>query len=227
MICSYCLNNKIVEGYDQTQNCIGTYEDFYFNYGLVYDLRNSPYRPSSGSSTSFRQELPVVSGNNEIANTLTYSKYKSLNKSKEMIGKASFYFKAINSLDNSNVRISKRAQMPSNRLRGFIKGKVGPVDNSDYIGGNYVSALNLSTNLPGILPTFENIDLSYFIDFGNVWGVDYDSNLDDSNGLRSSTGIGLDFLTPIGPLSFSLTQPLIKKSTDKTETFRFNLGTTF
>ena len=205
----------------------GTYEDFYFNYGLIYDLRNSPYRPSSGSSTAFRQELPVVSGNNEIANTLTYSKYKSLNKSKEMIGKASFYFKAINSLDNSNVRISKRAQMPSNRLRGFIKGKVGPVDNSDYIGGNYVSALNLSTNLPGILPTFENIDLSYFIDFGNVWGVDYDSNLDDSNGLRSSTGIGLDFLTPIGPLSFSLTQPLIKKSTDKTETFRFNLGTTF
>ena len=45
--------------------------------------------------------------------------------------------------------------------------------------------------------------------------------------IRSATGIGLDVLTPVGPLSFSLTQPISKKSTDKTETFRFNLGTTF
>ena len=45
--------------------------------------------------------------------------------------------------------------------------------------------------------------------------------------IRSSTGIGLDLLTPVGPLSFSLATPITKKSTDKTETFRFNLGTTF
>ena len=51
--------------------------------------------------------------------------------------------------------------------------------------------------------------------------------IDESNVVRSSTGIGLDVLTPIGPLSFSLSQPLSKKSTDKTETFRFSLGTTF
>ena len=75
--------------------------------------------------------------------------------------------------------------------------------------------------------TVENIDFSYFIDVANVWGVDYDSAIDDSNQIRSSTGLGLDWLTPVGPLSFSLTQPISKKSTDKTETFRFNLGTTF
>ena len=61
----------------------------------------------------------------------------------------------------------------------------------------------------------------------NVWGVDYDSSIDDSNKIRSSTGIGMDLLTPVGPLSFSLSQPITKMSTDKTETFRFNLGTTF
>ena len=101
------------------------------------------------------------------------------------------------------------------------------MDNNDFIGGNYVTTLNLSTNLPGLLSTVENIDFSYFIDMGNVWGADYDSSIDDSNYLRSSTGIGLDWLTPVGPLSFSLAQPITKKSTDKTETFRFNLGTTF
>jgi outer membrane protein insertion porin family len=40
-------------------------------------------------------------------------------------------------------------------------------------------------------------------------------------------GVAVDLLTPIGPLNFSLAQPITKSSSDKTETFRFNLGTTF
>ena len=204
----------------------GNYEDFYFNYGLEYDLRNSSFRPTSGNKTSFYQELPLVSGNNEISNTFVFTQYKKINKS-DMIGKASIYLKAINSIDDSDVRISKRAHMPYSRLRGFEKGKVGPLDNSDFIGGNYVTALNLSTNVPGLFSTVENVDVSYFLDIGNVWGVDYDGSIDDSNVIRSSTGIGLDWLTVVGPLSFSLTKPITKKNTDKTESFRFNLGTTF
>ena len=205
----------------------GNYEDFYFNYGLDYDLRNTTYKPSSGYKTSFYQTLPIVSGNNEISNTLVFSKYKKLDKETDMVGKASIYIKAVSSIDDSDVRISKRAKMPYNRLRGFEKEKIGPKDGEDYIGGNYITTLNLSTNLPGILNTMENLDFSYFIDIGNVWGVDYDSSVDQSNYIRSSTGFGLDWITPIGPLSFSLTQPISKKETDETETFRFNLGTTF
>ena len=37
----------------------------------------------------------------------------------------------------------------------------------------------------------------------------------------------MNLLTPVGPLSFSLSQPITKTSSDKTETFRFNIGTTF
>ena len=204
----------------------GDYSDFYFNYGLDYDLRDSSFNTKSGYITSFYQTLPVVSENNEISNTLTYTKYKELNKSSEMVGKASLYLKAINTIDGSDVRVSKRAPIPYHRLRGFQKGKVGPVDTNDYIGGNYVSTLNLSTNIPNIFPTLENFDFNYFIDFANAWGVDYDSSLDNSK-IRSSTGIVLNVLTPVGPLSFSLTQPITKASSDKTESFRFNLGTTF
>ena len=204
----------------------GTYEDFYFNYGLNYDLRNSGFRPTSGNKTSFYQELPIVSGNNEISNTFVFTQYKTLSKSSETVGKASIFLKAVNTLDNSDARISKRAQMPYKRLRGFERGKVGPIDNEDFIGGNYVTAVNLATNLP-IFNTLDNIDFTYFVDLGNVWGVDFDSSIDDSNVLRSSTGIGVDLLTPVGPLTFSLSQPITKKNTDKTETFRFQLGTTF
>lgn len=205
----------------------GNYEDLYFNYGLDYDLRDSSYKASSGNKTSFYQALPVVSDNNEIANTLIFTQYTKLDAETDMVGKASIFLKAVNSIDDNDVRISKRAKMPYNRLRGFEKEKVGPKDGADYVGGNYITTLNLSTNLPGVLNTMENLDFSYFIDVGNVWGVDYDSTVDQSNFIRSSTGIGMDWITPIGPLSFSLTQPLSKKSSDKTESFRFNLGTTF
>ena len=206
----------------------GTYTDLYFNYGLNYDLRNSKYKPSSGNNTNFYQELPIFSDSKEFSNTIRFTQLKKLSKTTDMVGKASLYLKAIKSIDqNSDVRISKRANVPYSLLRGFEKGKIGPVDNNDYIGGNYVSSFNLSTNLPFLLPSVENIDFSIFFDAANVWGVDYDSTLDDSNKIRSATGLGMNILTPIGPLSFSLSQPITKSSTDKTETFRFNLGTSF
>ena len=102
-----------------------------------------------------------------------------------------------------------------------------PKSGSDYIGGNYVGAINFVTTLPQILENSQNIDFSIFLDSANVWGVDYDSSINDSNKIRSSFGIALDWLTAIGPLNFSLSQPITKSSTDKEEVFRFNLGTTF
>tara|TARA_B100001063_G_C16763182_1_gene557114 strand:+ start:126 stop:2375 length:2250 start_codon:yes stop_codon:yes gene_type:complete len=205
----------------------GTYSDIYFNYSLDHDLRNSSFNPSSGYKTSFYQTLPLISENNEIANTFVTTHYKTLNQNSGMIGKTSFYFKTVHSISDDDVRISKRASIPYKRLRGFKKGAIGPVDDDDFVGGNYASSVNFSTTLPGFFRTVENVDMSYFIDAGNVWGVDYSDTIDDSNFIRSSTGVSLDLLTPVGPLSFSWTQPITKKSSDKTETFRFNLGTTF
>ena len=218
--------NSTASNFYQKQE--GSYSDFYFNYGLTYDRRNSSYDPSKGSLIRFSQEVPISSTTNELKNTFLFTTYKPLNTVQDMIGKASFYFNNVSSIDGSDVRISKRSNIPYNRLRGFEKGKVGPIDSGgDYIGGNYSAAINLSTNLPWLLNTVETLDFSYFIDMASVWGVDYNSAIDDASKIRSSTGIALDYLSPIGPLSFSWTIPITKKSTDKTETFRFNLGTTF
>ena len=205
----------------------GSYSDFYFNYGLIHDTRDSSYNPKKGNYVSFRQDLPIISTDNEVKNTLVLTKYKSLNRSEEMIGKVSLYLSTINSYDGSDVRISKRNRIPSNRLRGFEKGKIGPIDGGDFVGGNYATALNFSTNIPGLLTTIESLDFKYFLDMGNVWGVDYDSSINESNGLRSSTGIAIDYLSPVGPMNFSWAIPITKESSDKTEVFRFNLGTTF
>ena len=115
----------------------GSYSDFYFNYGLFYDTRDSSFNPKKGNFVSFTQDLPIISNDNEVKNTLILTKYKSLKRSDDMIGKISFYLSAINSYDGSDVRISKRNRVPSNRLRGFEKGKIGPIDGTDFVGGNY------------------------------------------------------------------------------------------
>ena len=81
--------------------------------------------------------------------------------------------------------------------------------------------------MPNFLPEDTNTDVTLFLDFGNVWGVDYDSSLDDSNKVRSSTGVKAGWMSPIGPMTFTLSQNLTKASTDITESFNFNLGTTF
>ena len=85
----------------------------------------------------------------------------------------------------------------------------------------------MATTLPQALPNLQNTNLSVFFDAGNIWGVDYNSALAEENKIRSSVGIAIDFYTPIGPLNFSLTEPITKGKNDITETFRFNLGTTF
>ena len=202
----------------------GNYFDTYFNYNLDYDLRNNKFRADEGYRNTFYQELPLVSDNYEIINSFESTRYQKI---LDTVTKVSFYGKAVNTLNNEDVRISKRLYMPSSKLRGFESGKIGPVENNDYIGGNYISALNFSATLPQLLPSFQNLDFSLFVDAGNVWGVDYNSSIDDNNKIRSSAGMAMDLLTPIGPLNFSLSQPITKSSTDKTESFRFNLGTTF
>ena len=202
----------------------GDYFDTYLNYSLDYDLRNNKYRADDGFRNIFAQELPLLSDNSEIVNSFETTRYQKIS---EMVTKVSFYGKSVNTLKNEDVRISKRLFMPSSKLRGFESGKIGPVQNNDYIGGNYISSVNFTATLPNFLPSFQNMDFLFFVDAANVWGVDYDSSIDDRSKIRSSTGIAMDVSTPIGPLNFSLSQPITKSSTDKTESFRFNLGTTF
>jgi outer membrane protein insertion porin family len=82
--------------------------------------------------------------------------------------------------------------------------------------------------LPQFLENAQDIDVLLFFDAARIWGVDYDSSLDNNpSKIRSSVGVGIDWFTVLGPLNFSLSLPLSKDTKDETESFRFNLGTTF
>ncbi len=201
----------------------GNYIENLLKYSIKYNRLDQDFQPTDGFITNFSQSLPVYSDDLSIENIFTSSLYHSLGDN--LILSANYFLKTINSLED-NVRISKRVFVPSRRLRGFENGKIGPKDGSQYIGGNYATALNLNTTFPNVLFEKENLDLNFFIDMANVWEVDYNNSL-DSNKIRSSTGLAVNWFSAIGPLTFSYAIPLTDSDTDVTESFRFQIGTSF
>ena len=203
----------------------GSYFESKFSYGLTYDMRNQRFQPTEGFRSSFNQSIPLYSDDYALGNAYDFKTWYTLPN--EMTTSFNVYGKVVNSLNNEDVRITNRFYLPRNKLKGFKTRNVGPKDGKDYVGGNYAAALNFDTTLPMFFSTVENVDVRYFVDAANIWGVDYSSAVDQSNTIRSSTGIVLDWWTPIGPLNLSFAQDISKADSDKTETLQFNLGTTF
>ncbi len=202
----------------------GNYWDTFLKLDLNYDKRNQKFQASSGFRSFYSVDIPLISDTNTLKNFYSHSYY--FNLFEKNISSISLYLETANSIKNKDVKLSERITIPSKRLRGFEAGRVGPKDGDDYIGGNYAYSLNFSSTIPQIFEESQNVDFLFFADAADIWGVDYDSSLDNSE-IRSSIGIALDWFSPIGPMNFSLAHPITKADGDKTESFRFNLGTTF
>ena len=203
----------------------GDYWDSFINLDFTYDKRNQKFKTTDGFRNFYSIELPVISETNTLSNIYDYRFFTELYENN--ITSFSFFAKTSNSISGDDIKLTERNYLPSSKLRGFQSGKIGPKDGNDFVGGNYVSSININSTLPLFFEENQNIDFSIFLDAGNVWGIDYDSSLDESNKIRSAAGLGVDWFTPIGPLNFSLSQPISKADTDKTESFRFNIGTSF
>jgi outer membrane protein insertion porin family len=111
-------------------------------------------------------------------------------------------------------------------VRTFEQGSLGVVDvTNNYIGGN--RRLNINTELYVPVPGSGNdksLRIFGFVDAGNVWGENEKIRAQD---LRASTGIGLSWISPVGPLKLSWGSPIKKKPEDRIEKFQFQIGTAF
>ena len=203
----------------------GNYLDSFISLDLNYDKRDQKFATSKGYYSFYNIDLPLLSDTGTLNNTYRYKYFSELYEGNN--SSFSFLLGSSFSVNDKDIKLSERLFIPGSRLRGFERGKIGPKDGDDFIGGNYMSAINLSSSLPQIFANSQNLDLSIFMDAASVWGIDYDDSISENSEIRTAVGIGLNWTTVVGPLSFSLSQPLTKADTDVTETFRFNLGTTF
>ena len=196
-------------------------------YNFLYDQRDSKFNPSSGSIIYFDQNIATFLSDIPTVQTgLGVTFYKELFSDK-FIGSAKAKLANVTAFDDKDVKLSDRIFASSSDLRGFEQRGVGPVDSGDHIGGNNLATLSLKSSFPNPIPENLRATTFLFFDMGNVWGADYSSLISDSSKLRTSTGIAIDLMSPIGPLSFTYSIPLTKASTDKEQNFLFNIGSSF
>jgi outer membrane protein insertion porin family len=111
-------------------------------------------------------------------------------------------------------------------VRAFDQGSLGPVDNiGAYVGGTRRFNANAELYLP-IPGTGNDRTLRWFAytDVGNVWGED---DKVTASSLRASAGLGLSWISPVGPLKLSYGTPIRKERTDRIQRLQFQIGTAF
>jgi outer membrane protein insertion porin family len=196
-------------------------------YNFLIDKRDSKFNPTSGSLFYFDQNIATfISDIPTLQTGIGTTLYKEL-FSEKFIGSAKARLANVTAFDNKDAKLSDRIFASTSDLRGFEPRGVGPVDSRDHVGGNNLATLSLKSTFPNPIPESLRANSFLFLDVGNVWGVDYSSLISDSSKIRSSTGIALDIVSPIGPLSFTYSIPLSKASTDKEQNFTFNIGSSF
>ena len=196
-------------------------------YNFSYDQRDSKFSPTSGSIIYFDQNIATFLSDIPTVQTgVGATFYKEL-FSEKFIGSAKARLANVVAFNDKDVKLSDRIFSSTSDLRGFEQRGVGPVDSGDHIGGNNLATLSLKSTFPNLIPENLRATTFLFLDMGNVWGADYSSSISDSSKLRTSTGIALDLMSPIGPLSFTYSIPLSKASTDKEQNFLFNIGSSF
>jgi outer membrane protein insertion porin family len=196
-------------------------------YNFLYDQRDSKFNPTSGSIIYFDQNIATLLSDIPTIQTGVGATYYKELFSDKFIGSVKARLANVTAFDDKDVKLSDRIFASSSDLRGFEQRGVGPVDSGDHIGGNNLATLSLKSTFPNPIPDNLRATTFLFLDMGNVWGADYSSLISDSSKLRTSTGIALDLVSPLGPLSFTYSIPLSKASTDKEQNFLFNIGSSF
>ncbi|END5371148.1 outer membrane protein assembly factor BamA [Campylobacter jejuni] len=189
---------------------------------ITFNNTDDYYLPRSGIIASTSLEYAELGGDQEfISSSSKFNFYQGL---QDYIGydliyryKASFY----KVWDEGYLPINQRIYLGGIRsIRGFESRTVSPKNQwGDEVGGTIAFANSVELSFPLI----DRIKLrgSVFFDYGMIGR----KNLDEIK--RMSTGIGIEWITPIGPLQLVFAKPLNDKKGDDTNSFEFNLGTRF
>jgi len=214
------------------QEAAGNFTTSSVGYTFVWDERNDYVKPTDGFRLLFNQDVAGLAGNVRYLKTqLSYDVYNRVPFARDFILKLSATEGYIYGL-GKDVRINDRFFVGGTDLRGFRTAGIGPrdADTRDALGGNLFYTGSVELFIPLGMAEQYGIQLSTFADIGSLTGInigDSDINVLDSGSPRASVGIGVSWDSPMGPLRFDLSKPVLKEPYDITETFQFNIGTRF
>lgn len=230
---NYSIKNSKVSGVSDTasiyiQSQEGANTVSALGHVLTYDRRNSVQNPSEGYILRMNNDLAGLGGDvHYLRNTVSGASHYTISDGwvATVKGRAGI----ITGL-GEDVGLLDRFFLGGDTLRGFADSGVGPRDISthDALGGEIIYNGTAELKVPLGLPQELGISGKMFTDFGSVTEVNpVSANVVDSASIRASAGMGITWVSPVGPISLDFAQALIKQTHDQTEVMRINFGTQF
>lgn len=194
--------------------------------GWARDGRDSALVPTRGMLQRFNSDLSMAGDARYVRTNYQIQQYTPLTKK---------YTLALNAdlgwgqgLSNRPYPLFKNYFVGGlGSVRGFQQSTLGPSDstNSLYLGGPKKIVMNaeLLAPFPGA-GNDRTLRLFAFTDVGRAFGENEKISLSE---LRSSYGVGLSWISPMGPLRFSYAMPMRRQVTDKIQRLQFQIGTSF
>jgi outer membrane protein insertion porin family len=196
-----------------------------FTVGWARDTRDSALVPNSGRFQRVNLELSALGDVKYWRSNLQFQQYLPLTRQFTVAFNSELGWGE--SLNDKPYPIFKNFYGGGlGTVRGFEQNSLGPVDiTGAFIGGN--KRLNLNGELYLPVPGSGNdrtLRIFTYLDAGNVWGED---ERVDFASLRASAGVGLSWVSPVGPLKISYGSPIRKQPGDRIERLQFQIGTAF
>ena len=207
---------------------VGTVLTSSVGHSLVYDTRNNRFDPSSGMVLTLRQDLAGLGGDakflrNEVESAFYYPVAKQWTW---MVGGSAGYIYGY----DGDVRIQNRFFVGERQVRGFNNAGIGPRDTatSDALGGNIYYTGTTELLFPLGLPEEMGFRGAIFTDIASLWDSDDKGvGVVDNSSMRLSSGVGLAWTSPFGPIRIDFAKAILKQSEDQTQLVRFSFGTRF
>ncbi len=198
--------------------------------GWARDSRDSMLAPNKGRLIRLNGEVGAGGDTRYYRNSVQFQEYFPLGKKYTFALNAEFgYGKG---LEGKSYPVFKNYYAGGlGSVRGFQQGSLGPKDTGCTasgwcpIGGSKKILLNSEFYVP--FPGVGNdktLRLYSFIDAGNVFA---DNEKIEADQFRSSFGVGLSWVSPVGPLRFAMAKPIRKFDGDRMQSFQFQIGTSF
>ena len=205
---------------------IGKFENINLNFLVSYNTLDKYFNPTNGVMNQLSLNLSPenISDNPYLKFTIKNKNYFNVKDTKDFIFLINNY--GYSESLKSKLKTFDTYSLGGTNFKGFDYKGIGPLDSSGiYLGGNEFFTSTIGYGSSFIFDDKDNVNIKLFLTTGSIWNSDYIASNDID--LRSAIGISLDFITAIGPISFSYSSPIEKNKDDKTREFSFTIGSSF
>ncbi len=197
--------------------------------GNTIDKTDNKFDPKEGWAASNNLSIAGVGGDKQyFRGTQSFAAYNEI-FNENIVGALGAKVGYIAGF-SQNIDISDRFYLGGNSFVGFQNAGLGPRDKttSDSLGGNFYYTVTPQVKFGLGLPKELGIKGRVFSTAGTLTTIDTDSsNYYDEGSLRLTSGAGVLWQSPFGPIRLDYTFAILKETYDKTETFSFNVGSLF